>query len=115
MQQELLSEIIWDRKKVQDLINNNDQAALKALIKIYQQQTPLEQNNQSTSVSNDVGFTAFDAEILSIMARVYLDKGRLTPKQLDLVKRRMQKYWRQILLFIEAKGHKVSFSRKKAK
>lgn len=71
--------------------------AIKALLKIAQFQTSEEFESENTRFINGVGFTGIDAPILTSFAKQYLQKGFLTKKQMELLLKKMPKYWRQIV------------------
>ncbi len=71
--------------------------ALKALMKIYDNQTSDEQEHESTHYHNDIGFTGADAEILSSFAKFYKRTGFLTTKQMVYVYKKIPKYWAQLV------------------
>lgn len=70
---------------------------LKGLIAIYNLQTVEEQSSGQTNEDNGVGFTGCDAEILSSFAEQYLQRGRLSPKQMEIIRKKMPRYWAQII------------------
>ena len=71
--------------------------ALRALVKIYENQTADEQATGSTHFINGIGFTGVDAEILTSFAGQLNRRGFLTEKQMNIVFKKMPKYWGQIL------------------
>jgi hypothetical protein len=71
--------------------------ALSALVKIYDFQTEEEQSIGGTNEYNNVGFTGVDGLILSSIAKQYINKGWLSPKQKAIVMKKMSKYTRQIV------------------
>lgn len=71
--------------------------AVRGLIRVYQLQTSDEQQGHTVTYANGVGFTAFDADILSSFAE-QVGKGRsLSDKQVSILKRLMPKYAGQLL------------------
>ena len=76
---------------------SNDRWALRALMRIYQNQTADEQCREATIERNGIGFTGPDAEILTSFARQYQRRGRLTEKQMIILRRRIPAYARQIV------------------
>ena len=97
----------WTKEDIQDLIAKNDKAAIAALLKIYANQTDDEQNSENTEYYNGIGFNGIgfnglDAGILTSMAKWYEGKGFLTPKQLEVAKRKLKKYAGQILRMMAA-------------
>jgi len=92
-------------------ILSNDKAAVRALMLVFEQQTLMEKNAESTYMLNGVGFSSADAEILTSFAKQVqrwnsAGAGRhdspLSPKQMAIVKRRMVHYWRQLIPHAEA-------------
>ena len=78
-------------------LGTDDKWALRALQRIYEGQTVEELNEESTQELYGLGFTGFDAPILTSIYKSYLEHGkRLTPKQLNVVKKMMGKYAGQI-------------------
>lgn len=69
----------------------------RGLLKIFALQTDDEQAYNTTSVNNNVGFTGVDAEILSSFAKGLTKYKRLSVKQMAILKKKMPKYWRQII------------------
>jgi len=69
----------------------------RGLIKIFEMQTEDEKAYNTTSVNNNVGFTGVDAEILSSFAKGLMKYKRLSVKQMAILKKKMPKYWRQII------------------
>lgn len=100
---------VWDKTAIKTLLVTNDKAAIKALNTIYARQTEDEKSNDTTKHSNSVGFNAMDAEILSSFAKFYSRTGFLTEGQMKLLKRKITKYWKQLLQEVEAKGLPVSY------
>lgn len=89
------------------LLNRNPEFAKrvvgKALVALYQRQTAAEQNTDSTSESNNVGFCGSDAKSGSKTAKFFLKHGTLLDWQLDAWIRpdrsgnpRISKYHRQL-------------------
>jgi hypothetical protein len=71
--------------------------ALRALVRIAKEQTDEEQVKDRTELHNGVGFRVCDAFILTRMAKALEQYGRLTPKQLALVMRKVPVYARQLI------------------
>ena len=76
---------------------SNDRWALRALVRIYQNQTADEQCRETTIERNGIGFTGPDAEIMTSFARQYQRRGCLSAKQMIILRRRMPAYARQIV------------------
>ncbi len=71
--------------------------AIKGLVTIYEYQTASEQECGHTSDHNGVGFTGADGEILSSFAeQVNKNRFKGSPKQLDILFKKMPKYAKQL-------------------
>lgn len=83
---------------IQRSIDTNDRAVAKAITMIYSKQTQSEQASQMTRDHNNVGFSAFDAEILSSFAE-RLQSGRaLTERQMAVGRKKIRRYWKQLAI-----------------
>ena len=77
---------------------------IRGLMAIYQRQTELEKETESTLEHNGVGFSSFDDRFLSGMARqvIEFEAGRskygspLSPRQFMVLRQRMEKYAMQL-------------------
>jgi len=85
------------RTYVKTKLSTSEVWAKAALLKIFDFQTKDEQRYETTSEYNGVGFTGVDGEILTSFAKQLLLKGWLSPKQMTIVKKKMPKYWMQII------------------
>lgn len=100
----------WTREQVQHMLRTSDRAVERALVVLYDRQTPTEQAAGHTSKLNGVGFGANDAEIFTSFAKSVIRGRRLTPKQLAVCRGgkgeagRIGRYWRQLLEEIVAKN-----------
>ena len=86
--------------------------AYRALTVIFHYQTADVQELDVTTNANRVGFTGHDAELLSSFAKQYLAahgrvglKARLSPRQQEIVMRRMPKYTKQLIAHMERDGN----------
>lgn len=104
---------VWTRSKVQALISTNDKAVIRALLAVYAKQTEAEKQSDHTHCENGVGFSKFDAELLTSFAKQYNRAGFLSEKQMSIARRKMASYWRQLLDDIKAKGLPVCYTRTK--
>jgi len=79
---------------------SNDRWALRALMRVYQNQTADEQCRETTIERNGIGFSGPDADILTSFARQYQQRGWLSERQLAILHRRIPAYarWRSILV-----------------
>lgn len=78
-------------------LGNDKRWALHALTKIFEFQTAAEQEYETTSEYNGVGFTGVDGEILSSFAKQYIRRKWLSEKQMAILMKKMPKYWKQII------------------
>ena len=81
---------------LRELIRDDPQYTVGALVKLYGYQTADEQVDGETKLHNDVGFNGVDAAFLSSLAKWYLNHGSLTKKQLTMCKATLTKYVRQL-------------------
>lgn len=84
--------------------------ALRALMRIYQNQTADEQSSERTIERNGVGFSGPDAEILTSFARQYQRRGSLSERQMAVLIRRIPCYARQIVQHSDAARLEAAFS-----
>lgn len=83
---------------VKQMLGTNKVWALKALVRIYQEnQTADEQVAKTTSHDNGIGFTGVDAAFASSLAEQYLKRGSLSDKQMGFVFKIMPKYAGQVV------------------
>jgi len=99
-----VGETLWTKDKVKELLKTDAQALYRAIILIYNQQTKAEKVYQSTITVNGVGFTAFDSEFLSSIARQLLAGKTLTVNQVAIARNKMLKYACQLLALSPKKG-----------
>jgi hypothetical protein len=97
---------IWDKDKIQNLIATNDNAVYNAMMRIYERQTRDEQEVKDTRVWNTVGFTGVDGYIMSSFVENYKKWGKLTEKQMNIARKKMKKYWKQLLEVIRDENPK---------
>jgi len=88
----------------------NDRWALRALLRIYQNQTADEQTSERTIDRNGIGFSGPDAEILTSFARQYQQRGWLSDKQMAILRRRIPAYARQIVQGSDTTRLEAAFS-----
>ena len=81
---------------LKDNLNTNKNWAIRGLLRIYDYQTQEEKEVQNTYYHNQVGFTGVDGDILSSFAEQYKNKGYLSPKQMNILYKKMPKYWQQL-------------------
>lgn len=89
--------IAMQKKFLRGKLASNKTWALKALVKIYENQTEEEKNVENTITSNGVGFNGTDGTFLTSLAKQFIKKGSLSDKQMIYVFKKIVKYWNQIL------------------
>ena len=67
------------------------------LMEIYRRQTTLEQATGSTAEANGMGFGQFDSKILSSFAQQRMERGFLSPRQMEMLHGKIPRYWRQVV------------------
>ena len=92
----------WTKEKVKDLLRTNDKAVKRGLVLIYGFQTYEEQHSDTANTNNGQGFSKYDAEILSSMARQVQNGWQLSEAQLNVARKRIVKYAGQIYNYMEA-------------
>ena len=70
--------------------------ATRGLLVIYNRQTEDEQRVDETKHHNNIGFTGYDAPLLSSFAKQYMQRKWLSFKQVTILKKRISKYCQQI-------------------
>ena len=86
----------WTKEKIIHLIDTNDKAVVRALIRIYERQTADEQSAHATTHHNGVGFGATDAQFLTDIAKK-AQRYTLSERQIAAVRKAIKKYWRQLM------------------
>lgn len=82
--------------EIREYLKYSDRFVVNSLIKMYTLQTSDEQVNKATTHHNGVGFNAFDANILSDIAKQCIERKFITCKQINLVYTKIRKYAGQI-------------------
>jgi len=89
--------VVWTVDSLKELIRTNDNAVIRGMLKIYQYQTNDEQMAERTEYKNSVGFSGVDAEIMSSFVKWYQNKNYLSPKQMEIARKKMVRYAGQLL------------------
>lgn len=84
------------REKVKLLLLSSNKAVIRGVVAIYKRQTEDEKNSDATKHSNNMGFCANDASIMSLYAKQILEYGGLSDLQLKEARRRIIRYTRQL-------------------
>lgn len=94
---------MWNEKRIVDLLNTNDKAALRGVLAIYKRQTFAEQRRGCTADLNGVGFSAGDAAKGTRLATRILRYGHLDGWELSEARALALRYRRQLLAIAQAK------------
>lgn len=78
------------------MLTTNEKWAKAALLRIYENQTSVEQASEDTHCDNGIGFTVGDARLLTRFAEWYKGHGWLSPKQMKWVYNKLGKYAGQL-------------------
>ena len=88
---------VWTKDEILDLLDKSPTMIGRSLLVLYRRQTGDEQEAEYTYYTNEKGFNKIDAEILSSFAKQYDRRRTLSNKQLELARKRLPKYWKQLL------------------
>jgi hypothetical protein len=109
-ERKLIMTKVYDAATIREKLVSNDKWLVRGILAIYARQTTDEQQAEQTSHHNGVGFNGTDANILSSFAKQILSwqatenpryPSPLSPKQLDLARRKMPKYAGQLARIAE--------------
>lgn len=92
--------VVWTKESLRELIRTNDNAVIRGMLRIYEFQTHDEQMAERTEYHNSVGFSGVDAEIMSSFVKWYESHKYLSPKQMEIARKKMVKYAGQLLLIM---------------
>jgi len=100
-----------DKYAIYTLLETKDAAVARALVVLLENQTNDEQRTDSTRVHNGKGFRPCHAYMGTRMAKFFLQRGYLTPKQVAYWrapqkngKMKIAMYWRQLQESAERKA-----------
>lgn len=94
---------VYKRDQIHNMLMSSDASLIRGLLRIYAHQTMDEQKSATVNRSNGIGFRSCDARILTSLAQQAQRKGRLSIKQLDLLRRKMPVYVGQLTNFANGK------------
>lgn len=100
---------------LQALVRDNDYALRKAVVLIYNRQTEVERSRFESTEDNGIGFTKWDAKVLTNIAKKITVDLPLTSEELSIARNKMPKYWRQLMEISKAQMEKHTEERKAAK
>lgn len=95
--------VVVDEAYIRKMVTTNARWAEHAIVALYRHQTMEEQDQETTIEHNAMGFSAFDAEILSSFAKRLLDGRSLTDRQLEVAFKKLGKYARQLYQIAQGK------------
>lgn len=87
----------WTKESLLDMLERSDKALAKALLVLYGFQTADEQAAGYTVEDNGAGFNGADADYMSSVAQFVEKSGFLTQKQVPIIRKKIRKYWKQLL------------------
>ena len=93
----------WNKESIQALLAQNDKAVARAVVAIYNRQTEDEKASAVTVKDNGVGFSGIDARRGTYYAEYVMKTGRLSGRHLELARKMVSKYWRQLAEIANAK------------
>ncbi len=86
----------WE-EYIKNLVKTNDVALYKAIMLIYDRQTPEEKNAGESTEDNCIGFSKIDAKEMGHIARKLKNKQQLSKGEIAKSRNKMQKYWKQLM------------------
>lgn len=96
----------WNERSIKELLDRDDKAVMRAIVRIYRNQTADEQSGAHTKHHNGIGFNSVDAPLLSSFAGQLLRGYGLTDRQMEKARPKIKRYWRQLLEI--AKQHEAA-------
>lgn len=79
-----------------EMIATDDAWCCRALVRIYERQTPEEQLIYHVKELNGCGFNKMDANVMTAFAKRILENKTLSQRQMDLLHKRLPKYSEQL-------------------
>ena len=84
---------------IKDKLNTDNRWLLRGLLRIYQNQTPIEKSSYSSTEDNNIGFNKIDSRFLTAMSKRVSDNLSLSNEQIKAVRKTMLKYASQLEAF----------------
>ena len=94
---------------VKDKLLTDSQWAVRGLKLIFKNQTSDEVCSQYTSHQNGIGFSQFDAEILTSFHNFLVKYNRLSGKQMAILHKKISKYANQIIKYADEEKMEYSY------
>ena len=89
---------------IRKMVATNIRWTERAVLVLYECQTEDEKTTEETTENNARGFTGYDANFLSSLAKRLLEGRPLTAKQLSSCRKALRKYSGQLWRIAQAKG-----------
>ena len=86
----------WTKDEIKQKLTTDTRWVIRGLLAIYDRQTADEKAVGATVEDNGVGFNGADAEIPSSIAMNYKTRNFISPRQLEIVQKKMVKYAGQL-------------------
>lgn len=95
----------WDKveRAIQVMVLTDDRWACRAILALYDLQTPYEQDGNVAVEKNGKGFSKTDADFFGNVAKRLLEKKNISSSQLIHARQRILKYRNQLAHLIVAK------------
>lgn len=87
---------VWEKDEIKALLTDSNVFVQRAVVKMLERQTSAEAAGGYTHDANGIGFSAFDAEFLTSIAKQVMDGKNLSEKQIASARKSMLRYARQI-------------------
>ena len=111
----LVKNVVWTRDMIVNLLLNNNVALIKSMFRIYARQTIDERISGETKYYNNKGFNGFHANIMTLLVNQYINHGCLSRKQLNVARKIMIKYARQLIEIMREENAQPSITENKLK
>ena len=86
----------WTKDEIKRLLETNNVAVLRGMLRIYDLQTNDEKAVDETKYNNGIGFNGVDGYIMSKFSTFYNERKYLTEKQFNMAKKKIMKYAGQL-------------------
>ena len=94
---------IYKREQIAQILFASDANLIKGLLRIYSHQTQDEKITASVNRTNGKGFRSCEAQFLTSLAKQAERKGTLSPKQMEILRKKMPVYVGQLTNFANGK------------
>ena len=93
----------WDKESIHKLLDTSHVAVERAILAIYARQDSDEQRCGTTHKANGRGFSQFDAEFMTSLAKELKQRGALSHRQITAARKGIKRYWRQLVEIANAR------------